>query len=212
MPALHQVIDYVIIVMVVVLIPGPSVLFVVTRAVTYGRRIALQSVIGNALGLCVQVAVVAIGLGAFIAASTVVPRILGLVGGCLLVYLGVMAVRHRRVRSEAIVRGDRPPSPRRRFGEAVIVGATNPKSLAFLVASLPVFVDHHRGDLSTQLLVLGACFPLVAVICDSAWALLGGAGATWLARDPRRLSLLGGIGGCAMVCVGAIVAVQALVS
>jgi threonine/homoserine/homoserine lactone efflux protein len=209
-PTVHQIVAYAIIVTVVVLIPGPSALFVVTRAVSFGRTMALVSVVGNALGLSVQVALVAISLGALSSVSGVILRGLGLVGGLVLVFLGVTAVRQRQTLAEVVVHGQLRGAPRRMFTEAILVGSTNPKSFAFLVASLSAFRVPYGGDPSLRLLVLGACFPLVALVADSGWALLGGAGAKWLSAVPRRLALIGGVGGVLMVCVGMLVLVQAV--
>jgi threonine/homoserine/homoserine lactone efflux protein len=125
-----------------------------------------------------------------------------LIGAAYLVFLGVQAVRHRRSLAEAVGRRARPQSSRRAIGDGFVVGVSNPKSIAFFVVALPQFTDASRGDLTGQLLVLGALFPVIAVVLDSLWAVAAGAAGQWLARSPRRLAAIGGAGGLVMIGLG----------
>jgi threonine/homoserine/homoserine lactone efflux protein len=192
-----------------IVVPGPSVLFTIGRALTVGRRDALPTVAGNAVGGYLHGVAVAFGLGALVAGSATVFTVVKLVGAGCLVYLGVPAVRHRRALGEALHAPSRR-APGRTFTvlrDGFVVGFANPKSIVFLAAVLPQFVDHCAGSVPVQILLLGVVLPLVAVCSDSAWALLAGTARAWFAGSPRRLELPGGAGGVVMIGLGATLAV-----
>lgn len=190
---------------VLILVPGPSVLFVVTRSLTLGRGAGIATVAGNAAGVYLQVVAVAVafGLGALVQESITVYTVVKLVGGGYLVYLGVQTFRHRRSLAAA------PDSPverkalRRILADAFVVGAFNPKVIVFFMAVLPQFVDRSTGGVPLQLLTLGAIFCAIALVCDSLWALLAGAARSWLVASPRRLAAIGGTGGLVIAGLGA---------
>jgi threonine/homoserine/homoserine lactone efflux protein len=188
---------------VVIVIPGPSVLFVVSRALASGRRVAVLSVLGNAAGEYVQVMAVAFGIGALVEQSVTAFTVLKLVGGSYLIYLGVKTFRQRRSLAAALASrtGARPDHTS--FLQGFTVGATNPKTVIFLAAILPQFVSRSAGDVPGQILVLGLVFAAIAIVSDTAWALAAGAFRTWFAGSPRRLELVGGVGGLGIAAVGA---------
>jgi threonine/homoserine/homoserine lactone efflux protein len=188
---------------VIIAIPGPSVMFIVGRALAYGRRAAVLTVVGNTLGAYVQVSLVAIGIGLLLERSIVVFDALKLAGAAYLVFLGIQAVRHRGA-LEATLAG--PPDPPRRGGRLVVqgfvVGASNPKSIVFLTAILPQFVSRGSGHVPAQILILGLVYAGIALLSDSLWGVAAGAFRSWFARSPRRLQLVGGVGGLAVIAVG----------
>ena len=188
---------------VVIVIPGPSVLFVVGRALACGRRVAVLTVVGNALGEYVQVIAVAFGVGALAEQSVTAFTALKLIGGAYLVYLGVRTFRERRSLAAALAAPAAPGSDRRAFLEGATVGATNPKTVVFLAAILPQFVSRGAGDVPVQILVLGAVFATIAIASDAVWALAAGGVRGWFSSSPRRLELVGGAGGLAIMAVGA---------
>ncbi|WAL63061.1 LysE family translocator [Amycolatopsis cynarae] len=192
-------------VFVMVVVPGPSVLFTISRALTVGRRDALLTVLGNAAGVYTQVVAVAFGLGALVQTSAAVFTVIKLAGAAYLVYLGVQAVRHRRRLTDAFA-VSAPAGPGRVpavLRDGFVVGFANPKSIVFLAAVLPQFVVPAAGRVPVQIMILGVCLPVIAVLSDSAWALVAGAARTWFARSPRRLELIGGTGGMVMIGLGA---------
>ena len=133
---------------------------------------------------------------------------LKLVGAAYLIYLGVQAIRRRRALTEAVAE-QRPPSRDRRvLSDGFLVGLTNPKNIVFFAAALPQFIDRGAGHVAVQMLILGAVFPAIALLCDSLWAIAAGTARDWFARSPRRLELIGGAGGLAMIGVGATLAVS----
>lgn len=190
---------------VLVAVPGPSVLFIVGRALAHGRRAALTSVAGNTTGVMVIVVTVALGVGAVAAASAAVFSVLKLAGAAYLVYLGVQAWRHRGDLAVALGGAGVPPG-RRVFWQGVVVGATNPKVLVLFVALLPQFTDPAAGSPATQMLVLGLLFTVLAATLDSVWGLAAGTARDWFATSPARLRRVGGAGGLMMIGLGATLA------
>jgi threonine/homoserine/homoserine lactone efflux protein len=184
-----------------IVIPGPSVLFVLGRSISLGRRGGLLSVLGNALGMLPAIAAVALGIGALVAQSVVVFTIVKVIGAAYLIFLGIQAIRHRRVRAMP----DASAAPRSTFRlllEGFVVGITNPKTIAFFVAVLPQFVDHAAGAIALQLAELGVSFFLLALIMDGTWALIAGTARDWFARSPKRVERLGAAGGVMMIGLG----------
>jgi threonine/homoserine/homoserine lactone efflux protein len=196
------------VVTVLVAIPGPSVLFTVSRALTVGRRAALLTVIGNELGLCVQVVAVAFGVGAVVQRSAQVITVIKLAGAVYLAFLGVQAIRHRRSMAEALAARVTPVRPLRAIRDGFVVGVANPKTIVFFVAGLPEFTTTAPGHLPVpaQMLILGALFPVIALVLDSAWAAIAGTARQWLVGSPRRLALIGGAGGLVMIGLGVSIA------
>jgi threonine/homoserine/homoserine lactone efflux protein len=186
---------------ILVVIPGPSVLFIVGRALAHGRRAALLSVAGNTTGASIVVVVVALGYGAVAARSVEVFTVLKLAGAAYLVYLGVQTLRHRGDLAAALA-GPAASAQGRLYWQGVVVGVTNPKVLIFFAAVLPQFVDVRAGSATGQMLVLGLLFALIAATLDSTWGLLAGAVREWFAASPSRLRLVGGTGGLMMIGLG----------
>ncbi|MFI8631431.1 LysE family translocator [Microbacterium sp. NPDC077663] len=185
---------------VIIVIPGPGVLFVVGRSIALGRRAGILSVLGNSLGNIPAILLVAFGVGAIVASSVVAFTSIKVVGAIYLVYLGVQAIRHRRHRAEQ----GRPTaaSTVTLLRQGFVVGLTNPKTIAFFVAVLPQFVARDAGPIWAQLLLLGLIFQVIALVCDSTWALAAGTARAWFGRSPRRLSALSGTGGILMIGLG----------
>jgi threonine/homoserine/homoserine lactone efflux protein len=206
-PASH-VLAFAAVVTVLIAIPGPSVLFTISRALTVGRRAALLTVIGNELGLCAQVVAVAFGVGAVVQRSAQVITVIKLAGAVYLAFLGVQAIRHRRSMAEALAARVTPVRPLRAIRDGFVVGVANPKTIVFFVAGLPEFTTTAPGHLPVpaQMLILGALFPVIALVLDSAWAAIAGTARQWLVGSPRRLALIGGAGGLVMIGLGVSIA------
>jgi threonine/homoserine/homoserine lactone efflux protein len=187
---------------VLIAVPGPSVLFVVSRGVALGPRAAVSTAVGNEAGLLVQVVLVAFGLSEVLQHSSLAFSVLKFAGALYLVYLGVQTWRQRRsltVREEATPRAGRPS---RVLREGFVVGVSNPKGLLIFGAVLPQFVDRQAGNAHVQLLLLGLICVMIALISDATWGLLAGSARRWLTRSPRRLSWIGAASGAVMVGLG----------
>jgi threonine/homoserine/homoserine lactone efflux protein len=144
-----------------VLIPGPNLIYIVTRSVEAGRRAGLLSMLGVETGTVVHVAAAAFGLSAVLASSATAFEIVKYAGVAYLVYLGVRALRSKEAPPVA-----GPSGMRRTFAEGVLVNVLNPKVSLFFLAFLPQFVDPARGTTAGQVLVLGAVFLAIASLLD----------------------------------------------
>lgn len=208
MVTMHQVVAFGLVALVVIAIPGPSVVFTVARALTYGRSVALINVVGNSLGLLVALVLVVLGLGELVATSDLVYEGVKLAGACFVVYLGVQALRHRHAISVSGEGHTGPPLGRwTALRQGFLVGFTNPKGYVMFVALLPQFVDRSRGQVSLQLLVLGLIAFVIGLCSDSLWALLASQLRRWFNASPRRGRALGTVGGVSMIGLGLAVAV-----
>lgn len=204
MPSLTALLAFGAACLVLVLVPGPSVLFVIGRALSAGRRDAVLSVVGNSLGLLVQVVAVVLGLGPVVATSAAAYAALKVAGAAYLVWLGVHAVRHRRQATGPLLAGQRGHrSTPRAVRAGFVVGVTNPKALVFTAALLPQFVDRSAGPVWSQMLVLGVVLIVIGLVSDSGFALAAGQARDWFARSPRRVERMGGTGGVLMIGLGA---------
>jgi threonine/homoserine/homoserine lactone efflux protein len=201
-PSAETLITFALAGIVLVVIPGPSVLFIVGRALAHGRRAAFTSVAGNAFGASLVVVAVALGFGALATESAEVFTVLKLMGAVYLVHLGVQTIRSRGSLAVAL-EGAAGPADRRLFWQGVVVGATNPKVLIFFAAVLPQFVDSGAGSPTSQMLVLGLLFACIAATLDSMWGLAAGTARAWFATSPARLRRVGGVGGLMMIVMGA---------
>jgi len=188
--------------LVLIVIPGPSVLFTIGRALALGRLGGLLSVLGNALGLLPVIVAVALGVGGIVASSIVLFTIVKVAGALYLMYLGVQAIRHRNRTAEATTSGVVPRSPWRQLGEGFVVGITNPKTIAFFVAVLPQFVDLDAGMVPLQMIELGLVFFVIALMSDAVWALVAAGARDWFGRSPRRIARLTATGGALMIGLG----------
>lgn len=128
-------------------------------------------------------------------------------GAAYLVYLGVQAIRHRRRITDALAAGVPTMAAGRAVRDGMVVGFLNPKTIVFFVVALPQFTDPAAGNAPVQMLLLGTMFPLFALVLDSGWALAAATARGWLANSPRRLELIGGSGGLAMIGLGASLAI-----
>jgi threonine/homoserine/homoserine lactone efflux protein len=201
MPSLHSFAAFALASFLLVIVPGPSVLFVISRGVALGRRAALATVAGNAAGVYLQALLVAVGLGAVISRSAAVFTTIKLVGAAYLVHLGVQAFRHRRALSSVLDVTDVRPT-RHLLREGFFVGLANPKAAVFFAAILPQFVEPGGAPAGVQMAVLAVVSVVVALISDGCWGLAAGSARNWLSASPRRLELLGGAGGLTMIGLG----------
>jgi len=135
-----------------------------------------------------------------VASSVVAFTVIKIIGAAYLVWLGVQAIRHRHDHRADVV--GQPAPAGRLLRQGFIVGATNPKTIAFFVAVLPQFASSTAGPIWAQLLLLGLVFQTLAMMCDSVWVLAAGTARTWFGRSPRRMSTLSGTGGVMMIGLG----------
>ena len=190
--------------MIIILAPGPSVLFIIARAIAWGRKVAVVTVFGNVSGAFVLSSLVAFGLGPVLQRSELAFIAVQWIGGLYLVYLGIDAIRKRKLHAADMTnQGPVEPTVFQSIRDGFMVGVLNPKGLVFYAAVLPQFIDRERGGVTGQLLFLGALFSVLAFFSDGGWGLLAGTARAWLAGDAGRLEKLRATGGCVMILLGA---------
>jgi threonine/homoserine/homoserine lactone efflux protein len=202
MVSMEQVLAFGVAAFILIAIPGPSVIFVIGRALAYGRGVALASVAGNSLGLLLVMVLVALGLGVVVAESIAVFTALKLAGAAYLVFLGVQAIRHRHgIHVDAESRRVPLPLPRA-LRQGFVVGVSNPKAFMIFAAVLPQFVDRGAGHVQVQMLLLGTMAFVIGLLSDSVWAVLAARLRTWFNASPRRGEAMGAVGGVSMIGLG----------
>jgi threonine/homoserine/homoserine lactone efflux protein len=206
MITLDQMLAFGVAALILIAIPGPSVVFTIGRALAYGRGVALATVVGNSIGLLVIVVLVALGLGVVVQESIEIYTVLKLLGAVYLVWLGVQAIRHRhefRVDGTAVGTGVGGSVPMlRAMRQGFTVGVTNPKAFMILGAVLPQFVDRAEGHVQMQMLLLGLLAFSIGLVSDSVWAIIASRLREWFARSRRRGEAVGAIGGLSMIGLG----------
>ncbi|MBA3249133.1 MAG: LysE family translocator [Geodermatophilaceae bacterium] len=167
-------------------VPGPSVLFIITRSITDGRYTGLLCGLGVETGTLIHVAAAAIGLSALLASSATAFAVVKYAGAAYLVYLGIRAFRRRK--PPTTFEAGAPQAPAKTFRQGLLVKILNPKVALFFLAFLPQFVDPARGPAWSQILVLGALLAGLGLVSDSLYALAAARAGGWLRRHPRVLS------------------------
>src|SRR6188508_402962 len=181
MPGSASLLAFVAAALVVLLIPGPGVMYVLARSLSQGQRAGLVSVLGLSAGAFVHVIAATVGLSALLVASAAAFGVVKLLGAGYLIYLGIRALLSREANAEVAMPA--PRSLRRLFTDGVIVSVLNPKVAVFFLAFLPHFADPSRGSVSAQMFALGSLYCLLAVCTDGAYALLAARLRHWV-RGP----------------------------
>jgi len=203
---------------VLICVPGPSVLFIVGRALSYGRTSAIGSVVGNAIGCYSACAVIAVGLGPLLERSEALFQTVKWAGVFYLLFLGIQAIRHAAAPDVGDNAGDSNETRglemhrTETFGTAVrvgtVVGFTNPKGFVLFSAILPQFVEPEAGHTPLQMLVLGVVPVTIGLVTDAAWAVAAGSARAWFTRSPGRMRVISRTGGVCIIGVGISVAVS----
>jgi len=203
--------EYVVAAVVIILAPGPSVLFVIARAIAWGRATAVATVAGNVLGAFSLSVVVAIGLGPILQRSHIAFTSVQFLGGSYLIYLGIDAIRHSQIHaSDMTSQGEIRPSKLKSARDGFWVGALNPKGMVFFAAILPQFIDRSRGHVTSQLILMGAIFAVIAFFSDGGWGVLAGTIRNWLATEIKRLVRMRVTGGTVMILLGLFTLISAV--
>jgi len=195
--------EYSIAAFLIILAPGPSVLFTIARAIAWGRTTALLTVLGNVLGMYTMSVFVSFGLGPILSRSHLVFNLVQWGGGLYLVYLGYSAIKDSPTDAQGMREiVDEKPSPLRTIRQGFAVGSLNPKGMVFFAAIVPQFVDRAKGQITGQMLIMATIFAAIALISDGSWGLLAGTIREWFARDIKRLIRMRISGGVVMILLG----------
>jgi len=187
---------------VLLVVPGPAVLYIVTRSVAHGRAAGLVSVLGIHTGSLVHVAFAAVGVSALLSASATAFTAVRYAGAAYLVFLGLRKLLGRAAGNDALAE-PAAATPRRLFAQGAVVNVLNPKTAIFFLAFLPQFVNPARGPVALQIAVLGACFIALGILSDGSYALLASALAGRLRRTPRAGRAIDRSSGVMLVGLGA---------
>jgi threonine/homoserine/homoserine lactone efflux protein len=203
MPAPATLLVFAVAASVLVAIPGPNHIYIVTRSIAQGRRVGLASALGVETGTLVHISAATVGLSALVASSAMAFNALRFAGAAYLVYLGLRALL--RDEDVAVDGGAAAaPSVRRAYLDGVLVNVLNPKVALFFLAFLPQFVDPERGSASTQILVLGLVVFAIATTSDVLYALAAGALGAWLRRRPGFARVQRYLTGCIYLALAAV--------
>jgi threonine/homoserine/homoserine lactone efflux protein len=195
--------EYVVTAILIILAPGPTVLFVIARAISWGRAAAVASVLGNNVASFIVSLLIALGLGPILQSSTIAFVSVQVAGGLYLIYLGIQAIRHSEIHAGDMtnVVGSKPTFFQS-AKDGFIVGALNPKVWVFMAAILPQFVDREAGHVTSQLILMGAIFAGLAFCSDTTWGIIAGTIRKWLATETKRLVRMRVTGGAVMILLG----------
>jgi threonine/homoserine/homoserine lactone efflux protein len=180
MPELSKLLLFILAAVVLLLTPGPAVLYIVARSLDQGRLAGLVSVLSIEVGNFTHVLAATFGLSALLLSSAFAFSIVKYLGAAYLIYLGLHKLFSRA--DHHSITSAPPQSLGRIFSQGVVVAIFNPKTALFFFAFLPQFVDPARGSVTWQMLVLGCVFVILAIISDSIYALLAGTLGQWLKR------------------------------
>jgi threonine/homoserine/homoserine lactone efflux protein len=207
MPSLGTYALFIATALVLLAIPGPAVLYVVSRSIDQGRRAGLASVLGITTGTVVHVTLAAVGLSSLILASRVAFDAVRYVGAAYLIYLGIRRLLTRRADEALDVRPER--TPRDLYAQGVIVNLLNPKTIVFIFAFIPQFVDVDGGHAWFQIMLLGLTFATLGLMSDSLYAFAAGTVADRLRGTPLVARVERWFGGVVLVGLGVAAAVVA---
>jgi len=187
----------------IILVPGPSVMFVIARAVAWGRLTALLTALGNALGMLLLSVFIAVGLGPLLQRYELLLIVVQVLGGMYLIHLGIDAWRHKQEHADDMVKIEEvKPINYQILRQGFTVGALNPKALVFFSAVFPQFVDPDVGSITIQLLIFGAIFTALALVLDGTWGVLVGSSRDWFVTSRNRLVFLRTVGAVVMMALG----------
>lgn len=191
---------------VILVTPGPAVLYIVARSVDQGRLAGVVSTLGVGLGTMFHVAAAALGVSALLATSAAAFSVLKYLGAAYLVYLGVRKLMERDPDPRSPARA--PERLRRIFWQGVVVNVLNPKTALFFLAFLPQFIDVSLGYVSLQMVVLGMVFVVMGILSDGVWALLAGTAGSWLKDHMGFLRAQRYFSGSVFIALGVTLAVS----
>lgn len=196
MPTIPTLLTFAVAATLLVVVPGPNLVYIVTRGIDQGRRAAVVSALGVETGTLVHVLLATVGLSAVIASSEMLFTIIRFAGAGYLIWLGIANIRSRPA-DLALDPGLPRMRLRRIYGQGVIVNVLNPKVAIFFLAFLPQFVDRDRGGAAAQILILGIVLVLIGVASDLVYAIASGQIGSWLNARPavarQRLRFSGAV-------------------
>ena len=191
---------------VILVTPGPAVLYIVARSVDQGRLAGIVSTLGVGLGSMLHVVAAALGVSALLAASAAAFTMLKFAGAAYLIYLGIRRLMEKETVSRRTLGTPEPLS--RIFWQGVVVNVLNPKTALFFLAFLPQFIDASLGHATIQMLLLGVIFVVMGLLSDGTWAVLAGSAGNWLKSNLGVLRIQRYLTGSVFIGLGVAMAVS----
>ena len=191
---------FVVAALVLLLVPGPSVLYIVARSIDQGRRAGITSVLGIHVGTLVHIAAATAGLSALIVSSAVAFTAVKTAGAVYRIGLGLWTIFVRRAEPDVALGGQR--ALRRVFAQGIVVNVLNPKTALFFLAFLPQFVDPNAAHPALQVAFLGLLFMALGLVTDSLWAVVAGTAGGVLRRSARYVKIQRYVAGSVYVGLG----------
>jgi threonine/homoserine/homoserine lactone efflux protein len=185
---------------IILIIPGPAVMYVVSRSIGHGRIAGLVSAMGIATGTVFHVLAATLGLSALLASSALAFEAVKYIGAAYLIYLGIRTLRREAAPLPETENGTRRLG--QLYGQGVLVNVLNPKTALFFLAFLPQFVDRARGNATLQILQLGILFAVMGWCSDSAWALAAGTVAERIRRSLPLRRMQRNVSGGGLIALG----------
>lgn len=179
MPTIPTLLTFAVAATLLIIVPGPNVIYIVTRGIDQGRRAALASALGVEAGMLLHIGAAVLGLSAVIASSDILFNVVRYAGAAYLIWMGAVSLRAKAASLEA-PEISRQAGYARLFSQGLVVNVLNPKVGLFFIAFLPQFVDPGRGSSAPQILVFGAVFTAIAIVSDLVYALASGSIGAWL--------------------------------
>ena len=207
MPTTATLLTFALAATLLIIVPGPNVLYIVTRGIDQGRKAALVSSLGVQTGMLFHIAAAMLGLSALVASSELVFNFVKYAGAGYLVWMGWTAIRTGPVDVALPTDVKRAPLGRL-FAQGMVINVLNPKVGLFMLAFLPQFIDPARGNAQVQILLLGMMFVTIAVVSDGIYAMASGTIGDWLKRRPAIARQRGRFSGVVYILLGAFAALS----
>lgn len=202
MPTFPVLLTFAIAATLLIVVPGPNLIYIITRGIDQGRRAAVVSALGVETGMLVHVGAAVLGLSAVLASSDLLFNVVKYAGAAYLIWLGIASIRSRPADLTEPT-GGRRLSFSRLFTQGVVINVLNPKVGLFFLAFLPQFLDPSRGNTSVQILVLGGVFFVIATVSDLLYAMASGAIGSWLRERSSVARMRGKFSGVVYIGLGA---------
>ncbi len=184
MPTVPTLLTFAVAATLLIIVPGPNVIFIIARGIDQGRRAAVTSALGVEAGMLVHLGAAVLGLSAVITSSDILFNVVKYAGAAYLIWMGVASFRAKAVNPD--VPGiSRQTGYGRLFTQGLVVNVLNPKVGLFFIAFLPQFIDPSRGSATGQILILGAVFAVIGVVSDMVYAFASGSIGAWLSTRAR---------------------------
>jgi threonine/homoserine/homoserine lactone efflux protein len=186
--------------LILLLTPGPAVLYIVARGIDGGRKAGIVSALGIGVGTLFHIAAAALGISALLVSSALAFNTVKYLGAAYLIYLGAQKLLRREEAGQ--LQAFKSREMIRVFTQGILVNLLNPKTALFFFAFLPQFINVSRGPIATQVLFFGVLLVLMGLVSDGMYALMAGTAGEWLRANSRFLRAQRYVSGGLLITLG----------